>query len=139
MNSSMLKNLENIFDIELENFPLPYVKGNSIRIKHLVVRGSKAGWLVYNSNLHRQVARLYYKASALALAKSLAEGRNKRKQIQELDNLIQKNYNDCIFYRNTLNNCTDSVRRAITQNRLELCVASTKKAKQSLDSIIFYR
>lgn len=139
MNPSILKSLEDIINSGIEDVALPYVKGNSIRIKHLVVRNSKAGWLVYDSKTHLQVARLFCKSSAIALAKSLAEGRNRRKQIQELDKVIQKNYNDCVFYRNTLDKCKDDVKRAITQNRFEVSITQTKRAKKSLDSIIFCR
>lgn len=139
MNSELLKSLEDIIEKGIEDVALPYVKGNSIRIKHLVVRSSRAGWLVYNSKTHTQVSRLFCKASAIALAKSLADGKKKRQKIEELDKAIEKNYNDCVFYRNTLEKCKDSVKRTVTQNRLEVSVSKTKKAKKSLDLIIFCR
>lgn len=139
MNSEILKSLEDIINTGMEDIALPYIKGNSIRIKHVVVRDSKAGWLVYDSRSHNQVARLFCKSSAIALAKSLAEGRNTRRRIEELDKVIQKNYNDCMFYKNTLLKCNDSVKRAVTQNRFEVSVTQTKKARKSLDFIIFHR
>lgn len=139
MNPDVLKSLEDIINRGVEEVSLPYVKGNSIRIKHIVVRRSAAGWLVYNSKTHNQVARLFCKSSAIAMAKSLAEGRGTKRTIQELDKVIQKNYYDCLFYRNTIEKTKDSIKRAITQNRFEVSVTNTKKAKKSLDSIIFSR
>jgi hypothetical protein len=137
MESSLLKSLEDIVNKGIEDVIMPYVNGNRICIKHIVVRESASGWTVYNSTSHLQVAQLFCKSSAVALAKSIVEGKNNRKRIQSLDNIIQKNYNDCVFYRHTLKTSTDSLTRAITQNRFELSVTNTKKAKKSLDVIIF--
>lgn len=139
MNSEILKSLEDIINTGLEEIVLPYIKGNTIRIKHIIIRSSAVGWEVYNSKTQTQVTQLFCKSSAIALAKSLAEGHNKQRKIEELDKIIQKNYNDCMFYRNTLEKCKDSVKRAITQNRFEVSVTLTKKARKSLDYIIFYR
>ena len=138
MNPNALIVLEDIINQGIEEVALPYVSGNSIRIKHLVVRNSKAGWLVYNSNTHSQVARLFCKSSAVALAKSLSEGKNKKTTITELDKIIEKNYNDCMFYKNTLEKSTDAVKRAITLDRFEISVSHTKRAKKSLDRFIFH-
>ena len=138
MNPDVLKSLEDIINSGIEEVALPLVSGNSIRIKHLVVRKSKAGWLVYNSKTHKQVAKLFCKSSAIALAKSLADGYNRRSMIEDLDKIIEKNYFDCMFYKNTLEKSTDSLKRAITQARFEVCVSETKHAKKSLDRFIFY-
>jgi hypothetical protein len=138
MNPNALIVLEDIINQGIEEVALPYVSGNSIRIKHLVVRNSKAGWLVYNSKTHSQVARLFCKSSAVALAKSLSEGKNKKTTITELDKIIEKNYNDCMFYKNTLEKSTDAVKRAITLDRFEISVSHTKRAKKSLDRFIFH-
>ena len=130
--------LEDIINQGIEEVALPYVNGNSIRIKHLIIRSSKVGWLVYNSKTHLQVARLFCKSSAVALAKSLSEGKNRKKSITELDKVIEKNYNDCMFYKNTLEKSTDAVKRAITLDRFEISISHTKHAKKSLDRFIFY-
>jgi|AntRauTorcE11897_2_1112592.scaffolds.fasta_scaffold09284_2 hypothetical protein len=137
MNPDVFKSLEDIIESGLEDVALPYINGNSIRIKHIIVRKSKNGWLVYNSKTHLQVARLFAKTSAVAMAKSLAEGKSRKDQILELDKVIQKNYTDCMFYKNTLEKCADTFKRAVTQSRLESSMVRTKRAKQSLDSIIF--
>jgi hypothetical protein len=137
MSPDTIKSLEELINSGLEDIALPYIKGNSIRIKHIIVRKSKKGWLVYDSKTHLQVARLFAKSSAIALAKSLAEGRSRKSQILELDKIIQKHYNDCMFYRNTLDNSDDSFKKSVTESRLETSLVLTKKAKKSLDSIIF--
>lgn len=137
MNPDVFKSLEEIIDSGLEDIALPYIKGNSIRIKHIIVRKSRNGWLVYDSKTHLQVARLFAKTSAVAMAKSLAEGKGRKAKILELDKIIQKNYTDCMFYRNTLEKCADTFKRAVTESRLESSMVQTRRAKQSLDQIIF--
>lgn len=139
MNPDVLKSLEDIINSGLEDIALPLVKGNSIRIKHMIVRKSKAGWLVYNSKTHTQVAKMFCKSSAIALAKRLAEGKGGRQIIEELDKVIEKNYYDCLFYKNTLQKSKDTVTRAITQDRFEVSVSQTKHAKKSLDRFIFHQ
>jgi Fe-S-cluster containining protein len=138
MRLEALSILEEVIDSGLEDVTLPYVSGNSIRIKHMVVRNSKVGWLVYNSKTHTQVSKLFCKSSAIALAKSYAEGKNKRLIIEELDRVIEKNHKDCTFYKNTLNNCKDSVKREATYNRYEVSLLKTQSAKKSLDRFIFW-
>jgi len=137
MNPDIIKSLEDLINSGIEDIALPFVKGNSIRIKHMVIRKSKAGWLVYNSKTHTQVARLFCKSSAIALAKSYAEGRNRRLTIEDLDKVIEKNYKDCVFYKHTLDNCDDEIKREVTYTRYEVSREKTQKAKRSLDRFIF--
>jgi len=137
MNVDVIKSLEEIIEAGLEDVALPYVNGNSIRIKHYIIRNSKAGWLVYNGKTHLQVARLFAKTSAVALAKSLAEGKSRKDKILELDKVMQKNYNDCVFYRNTLQTCDDEFKRAVTESRLDSSLVQTRRVRDLLDSIIF--
>lgn len=137
MDQKTIKGLEDIINNGFEDIALPYIKGNSIRIKHMIVRSSKAGWLVYNSQTGKQVARLFCKASALALAKSYSEGKSRKLIIEELDREIEKNYKDCVFYKNTLENCDDNFKREVTYSRYDVSVLKTRKAKKSLDQFIF--
>jgi len=139
MDRNVIKGLEDIINSSLEDIALPYVNGNSIRIKHMIVRKSKAGWLVYNSQTSKQVARLFCKASAIALAKSYSEGKSRKIIITDLDRIIEKNYQDCVFYKHTLDNCDDDFKREVTYNRYEICMSKTQKAKKSLDQFIFGR
>src|SRR6056300_1345255 len=115
MNSDLLKNLENIINEGIEQAVLPYVKGNSIRIKQYIIRKSKAGWLVYDSKDNKQIARLFSKSSAVALAKGLAQGKDVTINVITADKTIQKHYNDCLFFKHTIKRTKDEFKKELNQ------------------------
>src|SRR5210317_913901 len=73
-SEKLLNELEEIVNKGLEEVSLPYQKGNSIRIKHIVIRKSPKGYLIYNTKDNIQVARTQFKSTAIAIAKNLAQG-----------------------------------------------------------------
>ena len=139
MNPSILKDLEGIINASIEDIALPYVKGNTIHIKHVTVKKTDTGWCVVNNKTKNYIAKYFCKSSAIALAKLIAEGRGGRAKVAELDKIIQKNYFDCLFYKHTLETCADPVKREVTHDRFDISVTKTKNARKSLDSIIFRR
>jgi len=137
MNSDLINSLEEIINEGIEQMVLPYKKGNSIRIKHMIIRKSNAGWLVYDSKCNLQIAKLFSKSSAIALAKGIAQKKDVLNQVQYADQVIKKNYIDCIFYKNILKKTNDSQRKAVIEIRCEVCLQNAQSARKSLDSIIF--
>jgi hypothetical protein len=137
MNSDLINSLEEIINEGIEQMVLPYKKGNSIRIKHMIIRKSNAGWLVYDSKCNLQIAKLFSKSSAIALAKGIAQKKDVLNQVQYADQVIKKNYIDCIFYKNILKKTNDSQRKAVTEIRCEVSLQNAQSARKSLDSIIF--
>jgi hypothetical protein len=134
MTSSLVKNLEELINKNIDKTVIPYIKGNSIRIGKYAIRQAKAGWwVVYNVETNCQDARLFCKTAAIAFCKS----NGKREQVQKLDFKIQKHYNDCVFYKYTMKKTDDPVKKEITETRYDISYAETKRAKQSLDAIIF--
>mgnify|MGYP000506347692 CR=1 FL=1 len=137
MNSDLINILEEIINEGIEQMVLPYKKGNSIRIKHVIIRKSSAGWLVYDSKRNLQIAKLFSKSSAIALAKGIAQKKDVLNQVQYADQVIKKNYIDCIFYKNILKKTNDLQRKAVTEIRCEVSLQNAQSARKSLDSIIF--
>lgn len=137
MISDLARELEKIIEEGLDRSYIPYVKGNSIRIKHLVIRKSTAGWLVYDTKTNKQVNRYFSKAAAIAAAKSLASGQSQAQMIDYLDKTIEKNYNDSLFYRHSMKNSRTASKKEVVLNRLEIALAATEAARSSLDRIIF--
>lgn len=137
MSTDLAVELEKIIDQGLEDVALPIVKGNSIRIKHMIVRENKEGFVVYNSRSNKQVAFLFSKTAAIALAKTLANNLNATDYIISLDKEIAKNYNDCLFLKNAIRNIEDSFTRQNKLTRLDIALARTERAKESLDKFIF--
>jgi hypothetical protein len=139
MDKNLVEALEELINSKIENYSIPHVKGNSIRIKHLVVRRSKkAGWLIYDTKSNTQVAKMFCKTSALALAKVLADNlTSNHKTVLHLDKVIEKHYNDCLFYRHTMKKANYAdVRFFNAQNRFDISIDITRSAQRELEKII---
>jgi len=137
MNLNLANALEELINDGLEQVIFPYVKGNSIRIKYMIIRKSRAGWLVYDSKNNNQVACLFSKFSAVALAKGMAQGKDVLKTVKYADTVIKKNYIDCVFYKNIIRKTNDEIKKSITETRYEVSRERAQQAKNSLDGIIF--
>ena len=137
INKQILKDLQDIIEDNLDPSMFPYQKGNSIRIGRFVIRQSRAGYLVYDIESNRQIAKTFCKTAAVALAKSLHKGKD-TSQVLDLDKTIEKHYNDCVFYKHTIKKTKDEFKKEITTVRYEIARAITSDAKQRLDSYIFF-
>jgi len=136
INKQILKDLQDIIEANIDASMFPYQKGNSIRIGKFVIRESRAGYLVYDIESNRQIAKTFCKTAAVALAKTLHKGRDTRK-VLDLDKIIEKHYNDCVFYRHTIKKTKDEFKKEITTIRYEIAKSITSDAKKRLDSFIF--
>lgn len=139
-NSKLAADLEELINRALDTSYFPYVRGKSVRIRHIIVREARFGFLVFDTKLNKEIAKMFCKTSALALAKQFAKRYDvsKLKIIKELDIVIEKNYNDALFFKNIMKNAKDIDRRCIAETRYELAVAKTREAKEKLDSYIYY-
>ena len=130
--------LKDIVESNYDPAMFPYKKGNSIRIGKCAIRKKrKLGYLVYDLTDNRQIARTFSIAAAIAIAKSIHKSNDTRK-ILEFDKVMEKHYNDCLFYKNTIDNTKDDFRREIAYTRFEIAKSISKQAKQHLDNIIFF-
>ena len=136
-NKQLAQELEAILESSLDSIAIPYKKGNSIRIKNMIVRESKNGFLVYNTETNRQVARTFCKTSALAIAKNYAHGRNIINDAMIYDRIIEKNYHDAIFYKNVIKKTKKISVKETREIRLEIAIDKTRYAKDHLDRFIF--
>lgn len=134
---NLFKNLEELIETNTEHLPIPYAKGNSIRIKQYVIRKNKHSYLIYDCKEHKRISELSFKVSALALAKTLAENKNHIKEIEMFDRLMAKHYNDVLFYKNIIKNTKDSFVKESRKIRLEVSLHKAQIAKQSLEDFIF--
>ena len=137
INKRIIKDLQEIIEANLDPSMFPYKKGNSIRIGKIVIRESRAGYLVYDIESNSQIAKTFCKTAAVAIAKSITKNRSNVQRVLELDKLIEKYYNDCVFYKYTINKTKDDFKREITINRYEIAKSMTSDAKRRLDSFIF--
>ena len=137
-NSTLAQELEELINKALDTSVLPYVKGKSIRIGHIIVRETRVGFfLVFDTKENKEISKMFCKTSAVAMAKSLAKGTDKRTTIKDLDNIIEKNYNDAIFFKNTMHTSKSDVTKGVASARYEVAAARTRDAKHKLDMFIY--
>lgn len=135
---SLKTTLEEIVTSGLEEVPIPYKKGNSIRIKNIVIRRSKNfGHLVIDTKVGKQVAETFSKAGAIALALDNINGRRNVETILRLDRKIEKNYNDALFFKHTIESTKDEFRKEMALTRFDVAYDKTQDAKHELESFIF--
>ena len=134
---NLLHDLEEIVNKGLEDSAMPYQRGNSIRIKHIVVRKSPKGYLIYDAKENRQIVRTYFKTTAVAIAKNLAQGVDITETAMEFDDTMLKHYNDAIFYKNSIRNTTDASKREIRETRLDVAIQESQRVRSLLDRYIF--
>ena len=138
IKEQILKDLEHMINDSIDPSLFPYKKGNSIRIGSYVVRSNKKGFYkVYDLTSNNLITETFCKASALALAKTLSQGKQSTKSILEIDKDIQKWYNDCVFYRHIIRVTKDDFKREITETRYEIAKDKTSNAKRQLDKYIY--
>lgn len=133
----IINELESIIERGLEDSVIPVKKGNSIRIGQTVIRESRNGFLIYDLKTNKQIARTFFKTSAIAIAKKYAEGKDVVKRALALDSILLKHYNDAIFYKNTIKKTSDCLIKESRQCRLQIAMDKTQKAKEELDKFIF--
>ena len=146
MNSNKLtpalaKELENLINNKIDTSYLPYVKGNSIRIGHIIVRETRVGFfLVFDTKENKEIDKMFCKTSAVALAKSIVnkKGYVALNRIKNLDKEISKHYNDAVFYKHTMQITKDITKYEVARTRYDIAAAVTKVAKDKLDSFIYY-
>ena len=134
---NLLNDLEEIVNRGLEDSAIPHQRGNSIRIKHVIIRKSPKGYLIYDAKENKQVVRTYFKTTAVAIAKNLAQGIDITETAMEFDDTMLKHYNDAIFYRNSIRNTSDVNKREIREVRLDVAIQESQRVRSLLDRYIF--
>tara|TARA_S200000501_G_C20404571_1_gene560738 strand:+ start:170 stop:589 length:420 start_codon:yes stop_codon:yes gene_type:complete len=137
ISDNLLSDLEEIVDKGLRDSSIPYAKGNSIRIKQYVIRKSKVGYLVYDSSKNKQIHRTQFKSVAIAIAKNLAERRNRIDRILDIENHLAKHYNDAVFYKNTIKKTKCEATKLTRETRLQISLVEAQKMRDKLDTFIF--
>ena len=137
MNKALLNDLEDIVNRGIADSYFPVVTKNSIRIKHMIVRKSKKGYLVLDSREGQQVAFTEFKSTAIAIAKEYAKGTSKTDKILELEQQMAKHYHDAMFYENTINKTADSFIRETRRIRLEIALEESQRVRKKIDYFIF--
>lgn len=135
-DSDTVDTIIDFVDQEISKYTIPYKKGNTILIGNYAVRHSKDMYFIFDCKTNRLVDKTYSRAAAIAMAKSLNSGLDMRYKIHRLDDILQKNYADAIFYKNIIKNTTNEISRAIREARLELALEKTQSAYSDLEQFV---
>ena len=137
-DNNLLKELQDLINKQIDPTMFPYVKGNSIRIGKYIVRSKANGFhRVYCCETNKLIDEMFCKSSAVALARNLAKGRDNTKKIVELDKDIQKWYNDCVFYKQSMDVSNDDMRKEILETRYDIALDKTSQVRRELDKYIY--
>ena len=121
---TIAQELEALINRNLDTSYFPYVKGKSIRIGHIIVRETSFGFLVFNTKTNKEVDKMFCKTSAVALAKTVAKGEcPSNDYIRDLDKVIEKNYNDAVFYKHTMKVTKDDTKFFVAQTRYDIAAS----------------
>jgi len=129
-----------IQDLEamVENLvPLPIVKGNSIRIKHMIVRKTRYGYSVFDCKKSEKIADTTFKKSAIAIAKTLSSGSDYVDKILKLDRQALKHYNDIKVYQHTVKNSKTETMKESRQARLTDSISAKNLVVNQLENFIY--
>jgi hypothetical protein len=137
LNPKLVIELENLINNKIDTSYFPYVKGKSIRIGHVIVRETSFGFLVFDTKNNKEIDKMFCKTGAVALAKTVASGKEYKKDIVQLDKIIEKNYNDAIFYKYTMRVTKDDIKYNVAETRYDIAASKTKYAKEQLDKYIY--
>lgn len=129
--------LAELIDQSIQKYCLPIQRGNSIRIKHIVVRKNSRSYLVIDLRYNKQIATFFSKTGAVACAVNSAKGEDNVKYIVNLDRKLQEKYLDCINYKNIINNSDEEEYKQTATIRYQMAWEDLNNIKQSLLDIVF--
>jgi len=133
----LIHDLEEIVNRGLEDSAIPHQRGNSIRIKHIIIRKSPKGYLIYDAKENRQIVRTAFKSSAIAIAKNLAQGNDITDKLMAYDDAMLKHYNDAVFYKHSMKKSKDEASKQIRATRLDVSMQESYRLRSQLDRFIF--
>ena len=132
---SALDDLKHIVETGIESHDLPIVKGNTIRIKNLLIRKSSKGFVVVDISQNKTLGVMYSRIAALALARAYLREDN-ADEIQKYDSVIEKHSNDCHFYEYHLSKARSIEKVDIYNSRLDVSLDKIHSAKRRLEDYV---
>jgi|TARA_R110000868_G_scaffold376031_3_gene640765 hypothetical protein len=137
-DKTLAEELEDIVISGLAEIPLPYQKGNSIRLKNVVIRKHKNGYRVFNISTNKHITTTFTKTAAVAIAKLYAHKQeDKVDSITDLDTRVSKHYMDALFAKRTVESSKDSIRRESAETKFEIALDRAWSSLAQIESYIF--
>lgn len=134
---TIITDLEEIVSSPSDLTAIPYVKGNSIRIKNYAIRKSKNVYIIFDCKENKKITEVNFKLSAIAVAKTLSENKNYVKQINLLDNKMLKHYNDIHFYKYIIKSSNSKCTKDLRKIRLEISMQTLSVLRNQIEKFVF--
>ena len=138
-DKELAKELEEIVVYGLSQVPIPYEKGNSIRVKNIVIRKHKNGYRIFDISTNKHVVTTFTKTAALAIAKIVGESGNSNdiRDIIALDNKVCKNYMDALFAKRAIEVSKDIQRTEASEVKFDIATDKAWSSLAQIESYIF--
>ena len=138
-DKQLAKELEEIVVSGLSQVPIPYEKGNSIRVKNIVIRKHKNGYRIFDISTNKHVVTTFTKTAALAIAKVVGERGNSNdiKDIIVLDNKVCKHYMDALFAKRAIETSKDITRIEASEVKFDIATDKAWSSLAQIESYIF--
>jgi len=138
-DKELAKELEEIVVYGLSQVPIPYEKGNSIRVKNIVIRKHKNGYRIFDISNNKHIVTTFTKTAALAIGKTVAEhgSSNDINNIIALDNKVCKNYMDALFAKRAIEVSKDIQRTEASEVKFDIATDRAWSSLAQIESYIF--
>ena len=138
-DKQLAKELEEIVVSGLTQVPIPYEKGNSIRVKNIVIRKHKNGYRIFDISTNKHVVTTFTKTAALAIAKVVGERGNSNdiKDIIALDHKVSKHYMDALFAKRAIEVSKDITRIEASEVKFDIATDKAWSSLAQIESYIF--
>jgi len=138
-DKELAKELEEIVVHGLSALPIPYEKGNSIRVKNIVIRKHTNGYRIFDISTNKHVVTTFTKTAALAIAKIVGERGNSNdiRDIIVLDNKVCKNYMDALFAKRAIEVSKDITRIEASEVKFDIATDRAWSSLAQIESYIF--
>jgi len=133
-NSKSLQNLYQLVENSTVLHMLPVVEQNSLKIQNYEIFHDKH-YKIRQLPSKNIIELTYTKNAAIAFVKSKIANRD-TKEILRLDRVIEKNQQDCNFYRYTIRKTKNKIKQSSTIARYQLSESIMQSAKDELYNII---
>lgn len=139
VDKALTQQLEEIITSGLAEIPLPYQKGNSIRLKHIAIRKHKNGYKMFDCKTNSHIQTTFTKTAALAIAKNIVEEKSTKnlEHITMLDNKVAKHYMDALFAKRSYENSNDFDKKEHAEIIFDVAMDKAWLSLEAIEQYIF--
>ncbi|MAS65199.1 MAG: hypothetical protein CL815_08270 [Coraliomargarita sp.] len=134
----LTEQLEEIIESNLIRVAIPYQKGNSIRVKNIIIRKHHNGYRLFNLTTNKHICTTFAKATALAVAKMTVEKVPfDLKILQKMDDKVAKYYMDALYAKRSMKTGETEERRESAEVQFDIATQEAWTALAAIERYIF--